>query len=202
MQLYANSASPFCRKVEVLLLEIDQFSAVELVTAIGHPTEPGTMPVTVNPIGKIPTLVRDDGPALYDSRVISRYLDNKFASNLYPETRLWEVLTLEATGDGICDAAVLMVYEGRSRPEDKRHQPFAEAQWAKIARSLDALENRWMSLLNGPLNAGQIAVGCALGYLDFRHADRDWRSGRETLTEWYERFAERPSMQATPPKAP
>ena len=202
MQLYANSASPFCRKIEVLLHEIGQTEAVHLVHAVGHPTDVGTMPVAVNPIGKIPTLVREEGPALYDSRVIARYLDTRFSANLYPETRLWEVLTLEATGDGICDAAVLMVYEGRSRPEDKRHEPFVEAQWAKISRSLDALEDRWMSLLDGPLNAGQIAVGCALGYLDFRHGDKHWRSGRKALAEWFARFDQRPSMAATQPSAP
>ena len=160
------------------------------------------MPIATNPIGKIPTLVRDEGPALYDSRVIARYFDHLFSSHLYPETRLWEVLTLEATGDGISDAALLMVYEGRSRPEEKRYQPYVEAQWSKVARSLDALENRWISLLNGPVNIGQIAVACALGYLNFRHADRDWKAGHPQLAEWFAGFEQRPSMAATYPHAP
>lgn len=202
MKLYTNPASPFCRKIEVLLHEVDKTDAVETTVVAGHPTDTGTMPIAVNPIGKIPTLERDDGPALYDSRVIARYLDTAFSAGLYPETRIWDVLTLEATADGICDAAVLMVYEGRSRPEDKRHEPFVEGQWAKIVRALDALESRWMSLLNGPLNIGQIATACALGYLDFRHGARDWRAARPELANWYARFVERPSMQATkPPEA-
>ena len=202
MQLYTNPASPFCRKVEVLLRETGQWESVQMTLAVGHPTAPGTMPLTVNPIGKIPTLVRDDGPAIYDSRVICRFLDQMFDVGIYPDSRLWEVLTLEATGDGISDAAVLMIYEGRSRPDEKRHEPFVEAQWMKITRSLDALESRWMSLLNGRLNIGQIATACALGYLDFRHPDREWRDDYAELARWFDRFAERPSMVATKPHAP
>ena len=167
------------------------------LSVAGHPTDPANMPVDINPMGKIPVLVRDDGPAIYDSRVISRFLNDRAEAGLYPKTQLWDVLTLEATGDGICDAAVLMVYEGRSRPEGAQYAPWVEAQWAKIARALDVLENRTMPLLTAPLNIGQIAVGCALGYLDFRHADRGWRDGHEALSKWYTNFAERASMQAT-----
>lgn len=202
MQLYTNPASPFCRKVEVILHETGKTDAVEFIQVAGHPTDTGTMPIASNPIGKIPTLVRNDGPTIYDSRVIARYFDHVFSAGLYPETRLWEVLTLEATGDGICDAAVLMIYERRSRPEEKRHQPYVEGQWSKIARSLDALENRWISLLNGPVNIGQIAVGCALGYLNFRHPDRNWSAEHPELAKWFDRFNQRPSMVATLPHAP
>ncbi len=202
MQLFTNPASPFCRKIEVILHETGQTAAVTTVTAVGHPTDTGSMPVGVNPMGKIPTLVREDGPALYDSRVIARYLDHIYSAGLYPETGLWDVLTLEATGDGISDAAVLMIYEVRSRPEAKRHDPFVEAQWAKIERALDALESRWMSLLSGRLNIGQISVACALGYLDFRHASRDWRGAHPELAAWFARFDSRPSMVATRPSAP
>lgn len=201
MKFYTNAASPFCRKVDVTLRETGQRDQVTDVPAAGTPLAPGTMPVAANPIGKIPVLERDEGPALYDSRVICRYLDDRAKAGLYPESRVWDVLTLEATGDGICDAAVLMVYEARVRPEEIRFAPWVEAQWTKITRSLDALENRWMGLLNGPVNAGQIAVGCALGYIDFRHGGRDWRTGRPALTEWFANFSERPSMAATVPVA-
>ena len=202
MQLYTNPASPFCRKVEAILHEAGKVGSVQTAVVSCHPTDTGTMPVSVNPLGKIPVLVRDDGPALYDSRVIARYLDDLFSTGLYPETRLWEVLTLEATGDGISDAALLMVYEGRSRPEEKRHEPFVEAQWTKVVRGLDTLESRWLSTLNGPLNIGQISVACALGYLDFRHSGRDWRENRPGLSDWFGRIGERPSMVATRPHAP
>jgi len=203
MQLFHNPASPYCRKIDVLLHEAGHFADVEPLPAGGHPTAKGAdanMPTAHNPLGKIPTLLRPDGPALYDSRVISRYLDARFSAGLYPENRLWEVLTLEATADGIMGAAVLMVYEVRCRPEDTRHDPWVEAQWSKIARALDVIEARWMSHLAGRLDMGQIAVGCALGYLDFRHPDRDWRTGRMPLASWFRTFEERPSMIATAPK--
>ncbi len=199
MQLYHNSASPFCRKVDVLLREVGLRDDVSDIHAAGHTTEPGSMPTGANPIGKIPTLVRNDGPALFDSRVICRYLDAKKGSGLYPDSRLWEVLTLEALADGMLDAATLMVYEIRSRPEDRRHPPWIEGQWARIDRALDQLNDTWLSHLHGPLTMGQIAVACALGYLDFRHSDRNWRNGRDPLAAWYAVFDDRPSMQATLP---
>jgi len=158
------------------------------------------MPVGRNPLGKVPTLERADGPALYDSRVICRYLDDLSGGRLYPGTPgLWQTLTLEATADGMMDASVLMVYEERNRPEERRHAPWVEGQWQKVARALDALESRWTSHLAGPLDAAQIAVGCALGYLDFRHAARNWRVGHPALAKWEASFAARPSMQASRP---
>ncbi|MGB5067721.1 MAG: glutathione S-transferase C-terminal domain-containing protein, partial [Albidovulum sp.] len=108
-------------------------------------------------------------------------------------------LTLEATADGMLDAAILMVYESRLRPEDKRFAEWVEGQWGKVARALDALESRWIGHLNGPLDMGQIALGCALSYLDFRHDARGWREGHPALAAWYKGFAARPSMKATEP---
>ncbi len=93
-----------------------------------------------------------------------------------------------------------MVYELRYRAPEIQSQEWIEAQWLKVTRCLDALEERWMSHLAGPLDAGQIAVGCALGYLDLRHDDRNWRDGRPKLAAWEEKFSQRPSMQATVPQ--
>lgn len=202
MKLYHSPTSPYVRKVLVLMAETGQSDAVELVPATGTPVDPGSMPLAQNPLGKIPALERPEGPALYDSRVICRYLDDRAGGRMYPPApRLWDSLTLEATADGILDAAILMVYEWRVRPEDKRHDPWVEGQWTKVARALDTIEARWMSHLNGPLDIGQIAVGCALGYLDFRHDARDWRNGRPALAAWEKAFAIRPSMAATVPPA-
>jgi glutathione S-transferase len=200
MHLYHAPASPFVRKVMILLHEAGQVDSVGLVPVSGTPLAPGSLPVERNPLGKIPALERDDGSTLYDSRVICRYLDERFGCGLYPVTpRLWEVLTLEATADGIADAAVLMRYETVVRPEAHRSEEWSEAQWAKIDRALTALEDRWISHLNGPLDMGQIALAAALGYLDFRFAERDWRGLRPGLTAWFAAFAARPSMQATQP---
>lgn len=199
MQLFDNPASPYCRKVKAVLHETGQMADVELIAVVGHPTATESLPLAHNPLGKIPTLLRADGPALYDSRVICRYLDARAGGGLYPEARLWETLTLEATADGIMDAAVLMIYERRSRPEEKVDPVWLEAQWDKVTRALGVLEERWMSHLHGPFDIGQLAVACALGYLDFRHGGRDWRSGRTALAAWYETLQGRPSLVETEP---
>lgn len=197
--LLSASASPFVRKVRVLLLETGQ-DDVTLQDVTTSPVATAPEVAAANPVGKIPALIRDDGPAIYDSRVICRFLDARANAGLYPEHQLWDTLTLEATADGIMEAAVSMTYEKRVRPEELWYEPWLDAQWAKIARSLDAIDTRWMAHLHGPLDMGQIAVGCALGYLDLRHADRDWRRGRDVLAAWEARFAGRASMRATAPQ--
>jgi glutathione S-transferase len=202
LRLFHSPTSPYVRKVMVLLHESGTLGQVELVAAAGTPVDPGSMPLAQNPLGKIPALERPEGPAIYDSRVICRYLDTTFGTGLYPaDERLWDVLTLEATADGILDAAILMVYESRIRPEDKRFAPWAEGQWAKVHRAIEALDQRWTKALSGPMDMGQIAVACALGYVDFRHADRDWRAGHPRLADWFATISQRPSMQATLPPA-
>ncbi len=200
MQLISSPASPFVRKVRVLLHETGLADQVEElpVATTALATAPEAM--AANPLGKIPALLRDDGPAIYDSRVICRYLDARAEAGLYPEARLWDVLTLEATADGMMESGVLMVYEMRLRPEGARSAEWVEAQWAKIARALDALEQRWMSHLAGPLDMAQIALACALGYLDFRHDARGWRDGHPALAAWFADFARRDSMTNTAPE--
>lgn len=202
MRLFHSPTSPYVRKVMVVLHETGQLADVVIVPAAGTPVDATHMPLAQNPLGKIPALERPDGPALYDSRVICRFLSQRAGAKLYPTgAREWDALTLEATADGILDAAILMVYEWRVRPEERRMPEWVEGQWAKISRALDTLETRWMSHLNGPLDIAQIAVACALGYLDFRHADRTWRDGRPALAGWYTAFSARPSMIATQPPA-
>lgn len=201
MRLYHSPASPFVRKVMVTAHECGLADRLELVPAGGNPIAPGTMPVERNPLGKVPTLERADGPALYDSRVICRYLDDLAGGGrLYPAgPRLWEALTLEATGDGVMDAAVAMRYQQALVPPERQMPDWIEAYWLKVARALDALEARWMAHLAGPLDIGQISVACALGYLDLRFADRGWRATNPSLAAWADRLAARPSMQATQP---
>lgn len=200
MKLYHSDSSPFVRKVMVLLHEAGALDRVELVEASGSPLNPGSMPIDQNPLGKIPALLREDGAAIYDSRVITRYLDDLLSSGLYPPApMLWDVMTLEATADGIADAAVLIRYELHVRPEAVRSPEWADAQWQKIDRGLAAVQDRWSGHLSGPLDMGQIALACALGYLDFRHSDRGWRTSHPALATWHDRFATRPSMVATRP---
>ncbi|MEQ9692632.1 glutathione S-transferase [Shimia sp. SDUM112013] len=200
MKLVSASASPFVRKVRVLLHETNQLEKVDLLDVKTSPLATTDDVKAANPVGKIPALIRPDAPALYDSRVICRFLDARVQSGLYPQTMLWDVLTLEATADGIMDAAVLVTYEGRLRAPEMQDEAWREAQWDKVARAVAAVNTRWMSHLAGPLDMGQIAIGCALGYLDFRHDARKWRRGNDALAAWYEDFSQRPSMIATAPK--
>lgn len=200
MRLFHSLTSPYVRKVMVLLHETGLLDQVELVTGSGTPLDPGAAPLDANPLGKVPALEREDGPALFDSRVICRYLDDRAKAGLYPAgPALWDTLMLEAAADGILDAALLMVYEWRLRPEELRFAPWVEGQWAKIDRALTMIESRLLPQLQGPLDMGQVALACALGYLDFRHADRDWRAGRPHLAAWEGAMSARPSLQATRP---
>jgi len=163
MKLISAGPSPFVRKVQVLLHETGQTEDVEIINVAMTPTKASPEAVAANPTGKIPVLVREDGAALYDSRVITRFFDERAGAGLYPAAHLWETLTLEATGDAIMDAAVLMVYEYRVRPVERIFDEWVEAQWAKIERSVAAVNERWMSHLTGRLDMSHIAMGCALG---------------------------------------
>ena len=199
-EVFSSPATPFGRKVLVAAAEMGFSDRVKVTMASGTAVDPGTMPVAQNPLGKIPVLIRPDGGALYDSRVICRYLDQVSGAGLYPEgAALWDVLVLESLADGMLDAALLVVYESRIRPEALHFPPWVEGQWSKVSRALDAVEAEWLSHLQGKPDMAQIALGCALGYLDFRLSARGWRNGHPGLAAWFEGFAQRPSMVATAP---
>ncbi len=198
MKLFDNPASPFCRKVQVMALETGLMKDIEIVYSIGHPLASEKMPYAENPLAKIPTMVLPDGKALFDSRVICRYLDDMAGHRMYPQNRMFDILTGEALADGIMDAAILMIYEGRCRPEELQFSDWVESQWAKIERALDHLEQH---PLPGGFDADHIAVACALGYLDFRLRDRDWRSTRPALAAWFAEVSKRPSLSKTEPSA-
>jgi len=199
MKLVYSPASPFVRKVAVVLHETGQFDDVDLLPVKTTPVSTPAELQSANPLGKIPALMRGGGPGIDDSRVICQFLNDRAGGGLYRDARRWEVMTLEATADGILDAAVLMVYESRVRPAHMVYDDWVEAQWEKASRGVKAVNDRWMAHLTGPLNIGQIAIACALGYLDFRHADRNWRKGNDALDDWFAVFSERDSMTATRP---
>ena len=200
MKLIASITSPFVRKVRVLIREAGKTNEVEELMVATTPFATDSSVIAANPLGKIPALIRDSGPALYDSRVITRYLDAEWNLGLYPTDRRWDVLTLEATADAILEAAVAIVYEARMRPAEFQYPDWVEAQWAKIDRALTAVEERWVSNLLAPLDMGQIAMGVALSYVDFRLGDRNWRATRPELAKWHADFAARKSMTDTVPE--
>ena len=203
MRLYHSPTSPYVRKVMVLRHETGLLDRVTLISASGTPINPGSLPVDHNPLGKVPVLETAMG-VMFDSRVICRYLDDMAHAGAYPVgDAVWQTLTLEALADGILDAALLMVYETRLRPEEVRFAPWVEAQATKIVRALDALEADWVGHLtaarDGCPDMGAVAVAAAVGYVDFRLGHLDWRLGRPQLAAWDAAFAVRASMMATQP---
>jgi glutathione S-transferase len=152
----------------------------------------------VNPLGKIPVLIHDDGATLYDSAVICEYLDGLTGGGkLFPPAgkARFAALKLQALGNGIGEAATLIGGE-RGRPEAARYQPFIAAQAAKIERAADVIDTIAEGFPAEP-NIGHIAIACSLGYADFRVPDIDWRKGRSRLAAWFEKMAARPSFAAT-----
>lgn len=200
MQLIYAAASPFARKVRVLAAETGLLERIELFDTAVLPTTLNERVNALNPLGKIPVLLTDDGQALYDSRVICEYLDTLHqGTKLLPDgAARWQVLRLAALADGLMDAALLARYERAARPAELQWSAWLEGQLGKIQRALAELE-RQVGQLQGPLDLAQIGVACALGYLDFRFADLDWRAAHPGLAAFQQAFAQRASMQASAP---
>jgi glutathione S-transferase len=201
MQLHHNVASPFVRKVMVVAIESGLEGRIEPVNRTMTPVNPDAPLCADNPLGKIPCLITDDGLALYDSRVICEYLDSLHdGPKMFPAAgpARWTALRRQAQGDGIMDAGILARYETFLRPEAMRWADWIDNQKQKVARALDALEPEAARL--EAFDIGTIALGCALGYLDFRFGADDWRGRRPQLAAWFERFGKRPSMATTMPQ--
>lgn len=202
MKLIWAGASPYARKVMIVAEELGVANTLETIDGSGTPVAPNATTASHNPLGKLPCLITDAGANIYDSRIICQYLTAQSSSQtLLPEgEQRWQTLTLESLGDGICDAAILIRYETVLRPEAMRWSEWLEGQWNKIDRALDTAEEQWMAHLSGQFDLGHAALGCALGYLDFRYGDRDWRASHPKLKEWYASFSVRPSAVATAPQ--
>lgn len=203
MKLYQSPASPYVRKVVVVAHETGLIDQIELEAVTTAPGAPDANVAKANPVKKIPALVTDDGLSLFDSPVICEYLDSQHEGpKVFPEpgNARWHALRVQAAADGLLDAALLIIYEGRIRPEELHYQPWLDAQMGKIDGALAAL-NTWSEDFGDRVDIGTITTGCALGYLDFRFPKKDWRGANRALATWYERFSARPSMQATKPPA-
>lgn len=188
MILRSSAASPFVRKVRIAtrLLGLDaqiQETSVAL-------DDPANSIRAQNQLGKIQTLVLEDGTSLFNSRVILEYLDYLAGGGRIipaePKTR-FNALCMQALCDGILDASVLLVYEGRYRPPEMKVQSWVERQEAKVDRSLAALESAPPPVDAMP-HVGQIALACVLGYRDLRFSP-DWRQQYPRLHQWHDAFA-------------
>jgi glutathione S-transferase len=199
MKLHWSPRSPFVRKVMIAAHElglVDRFERTRTVVAM---LKPNIELLLDNPLGKIPTLVLDDGTALFDSLTICEYFDHLAGGGkLFPPAGLAraKALTRHALGNGFLDLLVLWRNE-RDKPAERRTREWLLAFEVKTRATLARLEADAASLGETPFGIGEIAVGCALSYLDFRFAELDWRAGCPRLAAWHEGFRARPSVRAT-----
>ena len=199
LTLRGSPASPFVRKVRIGagVLGLDREITIERADT----GDAGDTLRQQNPLGKIPALVLEDGTVLFDSRVILEYLDHRAGGGrIVPKdgAARFAALRLQALADGLVDASILLVYEGRWRPAERHEQKWLDHQAGKVARALAALEAK-PPALDLPPNVGQIALACALGYRDFRF-DGSWRKDHPRLVAWLDQFAAQvPAFAATKP---
>ena len=202
MKLIGSLASPYTRKVRIVLAE----KKIDYDFEIDNPWKADAKAAKLNPLGKVPALLLDDGRTLFDSRVIVGFLDNASPiSRLVPaenrervEARRWEALA-----DGVLDAGVLARLEGQ-REAKLRNAPWIERQMGKVRSGLVALdadlgEKPWCA--GNGYTLADIATGCALGYLDLRFPEIDWRESHPNLAKHAEKLALRPSFADTAPPA-
>jgi glutathione S-transferase len=188
MILRSSPASPFGRKVRIAASLLGLASEID-VTATDL-NDPSDKIRAQNPLGKVPVLVLDDGSTYYDSRVILEYLDHLAGGGRIIPREVqarFATLRLQALCDGILDACLLLVYEGRYRPADKQVQTWIDRQAEKVTRGLKALEAAPPKLDPVP-DVGQIALACLLGYRDLRFGGT-WRKDHPRLLAWHDKFA-------------
>lgn len=202
MTLFHSPASPFVRKVMVLLHETGQADRVALHEVQLTPVAPSPAVLEGNPAGKIPALRLADGTVLHDSRVILDYLDSQHVGEpLIPTgSARWRRLTLASLADAVLDAAVLLRYETFLRPEEKRWEQWSAAQQDKIESALAYFERDCLAEIASRFDIAAIGLACALGYLDLRQPQLGWRQRYPGLATWYAEVGQRPSMLATQPK--
>jgi glutathione S-transferase len=200
VKLHWSPRSPYVRKVMVCAHELGLAGRLEKVRSVVAMGAPNLALMRENPLGRLPTLVTDDGMVLFDSVVICEYLDGLAGNKLFPApgpARL-QALRWHALGDGMLDTCILWRNE-RDKPAARQTPEWLGNFEMKLRNVLDFLEADAGALEKAALGIGQVAIGCALGYLDFRFADLRWRESRPLIAAWYGRFAARASMKETQP---
>ena len=202
MKLCYGRTSPFSRKALVTAIECGLADRIERETTGTMDIFPDPRLVAVNPLAKVPTLITDDGETLYDSRVICEYLDELHdGPRLFPAKgpARWQALRLQSLGDGMMEALIFLVYAVRRPDGESTTAHILDRQRDRVERALDALEIDAPNMRPDTPTIGCVTVGCAIGWLDFRYPDWNWRPARPRLAAWWSEFAERPSMKQTAP---
>lgn len=195
MQIFFSPFSPYVRKCLVVGHELGLDDRIKLLPSNAHPVDRSRELIEINPLGKVPTFLTDDGVALYDSRVICEYLDTLAGGKLFPAegAARWETLTLQSLGDGILDACLAARYEDVARPEELRWSVWRDAQLDKVTTSLAYLEADIAKVANR-VDIGSLSIACALWYLDLRFPDYAWRTNFPNVAKWAEEFSKRESV--------
>ncbi|HEY2624776.1 MAG TPA: glutathione S-transferase N-terminal domain-containing protein [Dyella sp.] len=203
MKLLYQTHSPYARKVLVMAYEVGLADRLEVIHHETSPTQRNEQVFQLNPLGKVPVLVRDDGTALFDSSVICEYLDSLHAGpKMIPAApkQRWRSLQLQALAQGLCEAGISVRHETVRRPAPYRYAAMRDGQIEKLVASYDFLEREWSRGEAGAatdVDIGAIALATALSWLAFRELPA-FESGRPHLSAWYRAFLQRPSMLATP----
>lgn len=199
VKLHWSPRSPFVRKVMIVLHETNRQDDIELVHSMVATTLPPNQAVMDdNPLGKIPAYVPDEGPALFDSRVICEYLDIKAGGSLFPANlpeRLQQ-LRWQAMADGLSD--LLLVWRTELNREGGPWDVLTTGYEAKVRAVMHRLESETDQLRDAPFGIGQVSLVCALGQLDFRWPDSGWTQRFSKLAALNERWQSRASVQAAP----
>jgi glutathione S-transferase len=201
MTLHWSPRSPYVRKVMIAIHEMGLQGRIRIVRTVVGGTTPHRKLMTINPLGKIPTLELPDGTAIYDSPVIIEYLDTLHQGpKLYPLPWPQRLTSLRrhALGQGMLDTALSLLAEG-FRPSERQSEPHKELWRAKLIACVAALEEEAEALATSGFSIGHLAIGVALGYLDFRFGTLAWRDDHPKLAAWHETFNARPSVQANLP---
>lgn len=198
MKLHWSPRSPYVRKVMILAHEIGVADQIDCVRTVVSMFKPADELFADNPLNKLPTLVLNDGTSLFDSRVICEYLDATHdGPKLFPSAGQERLFALrnQALGDGLLDVLMMRLTE-KLKPEDKRTDAIVQSNKRKSAAAVDRLEADVALLSDRDFDIGHIAVGTALGYLDFRFNEDSWRDGHPNLAAWHLEFSERASVLA------
>ena len=201
MKLYWSSRSPFVRKVMVFAHETGLASRLELERTLVVMSQPNLDLMRENPLGRIPTIVTDDGKVLHDSLLICEYLDSMHTGpKLFPPAgdARWQALLWHAVGNGMLETLVLWRNE-TLKPEPQRGASLLAAFELKVRRAVEWLDTQTQALAHTPFGIGHVVVGVALGYIDFRFSGLNWRADHAALAAWYSDFEQRPSARATLP---
>ncbi|MDN5005610.1 glutathione S-transferase family protein [Bradyrhizobium sp. GCM10027634] len=199
MKLHWSPRSPYVRKVMVAAHELGLADRIACVRSVAALPTPNPIIMADNPLSKIPTLVLDNGDVLQDSRTIVEYLDSLAGPGVLLPLEgpgRWRALSRQALADGLLDLLILWRNE-LAKPEERQTEAWIKAFATKVNATFDRFEQQAVDAPTPSFGIGEIALGCALSYADFRFAELNWRTGRPHLAKWHESFAARPSAQAT-----